>query len=377
MHCVEARESVLVMAHTAAGKTAIAYAAVRAAVQRLECLVFTTPQKALSNQKYRQLVSMFGSASVGLITGDVVCNDAAPILVMTTEILHGVLLRPRPETGGHVHRSIAWVVFDEFHFLGDRERGTVWEETLMLIPSTARLLLLSATAGNAEELARWLCSLKGQPINVIRTKLRPVPLGHYVLPTGTHQPQVILKASGETEEANLEQVHQQLPESLAREPFDRRMVRLSADLQWLMQACRASAWLPLVVFSSGRAQCERQALLLSEADRVSPLHLVDDHSRQRIEDRFNAAILQLDDADRALQQLAGTRSLLQKGIGVHHGGLLPVLRELSECLFEEGLLPVLFATETFSVGVDFPSKAVAFTQLTKFDGERERPLTAA
>ena len=174
---IENRESVLVAAHTSAGKTVVALYAIATALRDKQRVIYTSPIKALSNQKYRELKSHFDD--VGLMTGDVTINVDAACLVMTTEILRNMLYR-----GTEVTKEVSWVIFDEIHYMRNYERGVVWEETIVMLPKNARFVFLSATIPNAREFAEWICSLHQQPCKIVSTDFRPVPLQTYVFPAG-------------------------------------------------------------------------------------------------------------------------------------------------------------------------------------------------
>lgn len=175
--CLERHESVLVSAHTSAGKTAVAEYAIAMAFRDGQRVIYTSPLKALSNQKFRELNQEF--SDVGLMTGDVTLSPNASCLVMTTEILRGMLYR-----GSEVLKEVAWVVFDEIHYMKDRERGVVWEESIIFLPPAIKMVFLSATMSNATEFAEWICKLRNQPCHVVYTDFRPTPLQHYVFPNG-------------------------------------------------------------------------------------------------------------------------------------------------------------------------------------------------
>lgn len=175
--CLERNESVLVSAHTSAGKTAVAEYAIAMAFRDKQRVIYTSPLKALSNQKYRELTQEF--SDVGLMTGDVTISPNASCLVMTTEILRGMLYR-----GSEVLKEVAWVIFDEIHYMKDRERGVVWEESIIFLPPAIKMVFLSATMSNATEFAEWICNLHKQPCHVVYTDFRPTPLQHYVFPVG-------------------------------------------------------------------------------------------------------------------------------------------------------------------------------------------------
>lgn len=175
--CLERNESVLVSAHTSAGKTAVAEYAIAMAFKEKQRVIYTSPLKALSNQKYRELSQEF--SDVGLMTGDVTLSPNASCLVMTTEILRGMLYR-----GSEVLKEVAWVIFDEIHYMKDRERGVVWEESIVFLPPAIKMVFLSATMSNATEFAEWICNIHKQPCHVVYTDFRPTPLQHYVFPVG-------------------------------------------------------------------------------------------------------------------------------------------------------------------------------------------------
>uniref|UniRef100_A0A0A0LMI8 Helicase ATP-binding domain-containing protein n=1 Tax=Cucumis sativus TaxID=3659 RepID=A0A0A0LMI8_CUCSA len=175
--CLERNESILVSAHTSAGKTAVAEYAIAMAFRDKQRVIYTSPLKALSNQKYRELSQEF--KDVGLMTGDVTLSPNASCLVMTTEILRGMLYR-----GSEVLKEVAWVIFDEIHYMRDRERGVVWEESIIFLPPAIKMVFLSATMSNATEFAEWICYIHKQPCHVVYTDFRPTPLQHYVFPAG-------------------------------------------------------------------------------------------------------------------------------------------------------------------------------------------------
>ncbi|KAG8898140.1 ATP-dependent RNA helicase mtr4 [Tulasnella sp. 403] len=177
IHAIERNESVLVSAHTSAGKTVVAEYAIAQCLRDKQRVIYTSPIKALSNQKYREFLATFGD--VGLMTGDVTINPSASCLVMTTEILRSMLYR-----GSEVVREVAWVVFDEVHYMRDRERGVVWEETIILVPKNCHFVFLSATIPNAMEFAGWISSSREEPCHVVYTDFRPTPLQHYLFPAG-------------------------------------------------------------------------------------------------------------------------------------------------------------------------------------------------
>merc|ERR550514_1765181 len=195
--CVERGESVMVSAHTSAGKTTVAEYAIAKALRDNQRIIYTSPIKALSNQKYRDLADDF--KDVGLMTGDVTINPNATVMIMTTEILRSMLYR-----GSDVAREMAWVVFDEIHYMRDRDRGVVWEESIILLPDSVRLVFLSATIPNAREFAEWICRIKHQPCNVVYTDYRPVPLQHYMFPAGSEGVYLVCDEKSQFKEENFQ-----------------------------------------------------------------------------------------------------------------------------------------------------------------------------
>jgi ATP-dependent RNA helicase DOB1 len=191
--CLERNESVLVSAHTSAGKTAVAEYAIAMAFRDKQRVIYTSPLKALSNQKYRELSEEF--SDVGLMTGDVSIAPNASCIVMTTEILRGMLYK-----GSEVLREVAWVVFDEIHYMRDRERGVVWEESIIFLPPEIKMVFLSATMSNATEFAEWICHLHKQPCHVVYTDFRPTPLQHYAFPVGGSGLYLVVDEKGQFKE---------------------------------------------------------------------------------------------------------------------------------------------------------------------------------
>lgn len=193
--CLENNQSVLVSAHTSAGKTVVAVYAIAMSLRDKQRVIYTSPIKALSNQKYRELYEEF--QDVGLMTGDVTINPTASCLVMTTEILRSMLYR-----GSEIMREVGWVIFDEIHYMRDKERGVVWEETIILLPDNVHYVFLSATIPNARQFAEWICHLHHQPCHVVYTDYRPTPLQHYIFPAGSNGIYMVVDENGEFREEN-------------------------------------------------------------------------------------------------------------------------------------------------------------------------------
>ncbi|EPY50920.1 ATP-dependent RNA helicase [Schizosaccharomyces cryophilus OY26] len=369
---IERQESVLVSAHTSAGKTVVAEYAVAQSLRDKQRVIYTSPIKALSNQKYRELLAEFGD--VGLMTGDVTINPDATCLVMTTEILRSMLYR-----GSEVMREVAWVIFDEIHYMRDKERGVVWEETIILLPDKAHFVFLSATIPNAMQFAEWITKIHRQPCHVVYTDFRPTPLQHYLFPSGSDGIHLVVDEKSVFREENFQRAMTALVEKQGDDPAGivskknakkgktgKGGVKGPSDIYKIVKMIMLKNYNPVIVFSFSKRDCEALALQMSKLD------MNDETERDLVTTIFNNAINQLSEKDRDLPQIEHILPLLRRGIGIHHSGLLPILKEVIEILFQEGLLKVLFATETFSIGLNMPAKTVVFTNVRKFDGKSFR-----
>ncbi|KAF9762017.1 ATP-dependent RNA helicase DOB1 [Nosema granulosis] len=342
--CLERDESVLVSAHTSSGKTVVAEYAIAMSLRNNQRVVYTSPIKALSNQKYRELLEEFHD--VGLMTGDVTINPTASCLVMTTEILRNMLYR-----GSEVIREIHWIIFDEIHYMRDRERGVVWEETIILVPSHVRMVFLSATIPNALEFAEWISYIQKQIVHVVYTEKRITPLVHYFRTNKLYK----IKDN----EFHKDNFHRAMKTVKKQRINEKDMMAVIDELS-----------LPAVVFSFRRKDCEYFAMRLEK-------DFLKEEEKKVVRTVFNNAIEGLRKEDREIPIIQNILPLLTRGIGIHHSGLLPIVKEIVEILFQEGYLKVLFATETFSIGLNMPAKSVVFVGLKKFDGIRNRPLSSA
>ncbi|OIR58730.1 MAG: ATP-dependent RNA helicase, TRAMP complex subunit Mtr4 [Amphiamblys sp. WSBS2006] len=361
IHALERNESVLVAAHTSAGKTTVAEYAIAMAFRDNQRVVYTSPIKALSNQKYREMQEIF--TDVGLMTGDVTINETATCLIMTTEILRNMLYK-----GSEVMREVAWVVFDEIHYMRDKERGVVWEETLVLLPHSVRCVFLSATIPNAEQFARWIEKIHGQRCQVFYTDYRPTPLQHFIATTEGKGLSMIVDEKGVFYEdrLNTETMPFNKKEGFR---YGRRDNKLVSSLKKVIRLIETRSLSPAIVFSFARKRCEENAISIGNLDFNTA------EEKQAVETIYQNAIHSLGEADRNLPQISNIVPFLKKGIGIHHSGLLPILKELTEILFQEGLLKILFATETFAIGLNMPAKTVVFTSIRKFDGQETRWLS--
>lgn len=377
VNSIQREESVLVSAHTSAGKTVVAEYAIAQSLKRNQRVIYTSPIKALSNQKYREFAAEFGD--VGLMTGDVTINPTATVLVMTTEILRSMLYR-----GSEIMREVQWVVFDEIHYLRDASRGVVWEETLILLPDKVRYVFLSATIPNAMQFAEWITKMHNQPCHVVYTNYRPTPLQHYFFPHGSEGIHLIVDEKGDFREDNFQKAMGAIAKKKGDDPNNALAVRKGkgkdktlnkggeqgpSDLYKIVRMVMLKSLNPVIIFSFSKRECEAGALQLKN------LSFNDDSEKEMVSKVFNSAIEMLSPEDRELPQIANILPLLRKGVGVHHSGLLPILKETIEILFQEGLIKVLFATETFSIGLNMPAKTVVFTSVRKFDGTSQRWVT--
>uniref|UniRef100_A0A3B4X5S8 Exosome RNA helicase MTR4 n=1 Tax=Seriola lalandi dorsalis TaxID=1841481 RepID=A0A3B4X5S8_SERLL len=371
--CIDNNESVLVSAHTSAGKTVCAEYAIALALREKQRVIFTSPIKALSNQKYREMYEEF--QDVGLMTGDVTINPTASCLVMTTEILRSMLYR-----GSEIMREVAWVIFDEIHYMRDAERGVVWEETIILLPDNVHYVFLSATIPNARQFAEWICHLHKQPCHVVYTDYRPTPLQHYIFPAGGDGLHLVVDENGDFREDNFNTAMQVLRDagdsgsSSGGGKWDPRGrkggTKGPSSVFKIVKMIMERNFQPVIIFSFSKKECEAYAL------QVAKLDFNRDDEKRLVEEVFNNAVDCLSDEDKKLPQVEHVLPLLKRGIGIHHGGLLPILKETIEILFSEGLLKALFATETFAMGINMPARTVLFTSARKFDGKNHRFITS-
>lgn len=358
-------------APTGAGKTVVGEFAAWLALGQRGRTFYTTPIKALSNQKYSDFVALHGAADVGLLTGDNSLNGDAPIVVMTTEVLRNMIYEDSPALA-----DLHYVVLDEVHYLQDRYRGAVWEEILIHLPVEVQTVSLSATVSNAEEFAEWQQTLRGQ-VEVIIEEQRPVEIRHWYFASDELLPMFVRQANGEL-----------LANPRARE-FDRRRRRggdrpLRGGRRMREKRARVplrsevvdrletEAMLPAIYFIFSRAGCDdavRQCLRAG-------LRLTSAKERKAVTDYVEGRTIDLAPNELDVlgygQWLAG----LQNGIGAHHAGLIPPFKETVEELFAQNLVKAVFATETLALGINMPARSVVIENLTKFTGEKHELMTA-
>ena len=348
-------KSVIVSAPTGAGKTLVAEFAIHRALAHGRRLAYTTPLKALSNQKFADFGRQFGADQVGILTGDVKVNAHAPILVMTTEILRNMFY-----TGGLP--GLETVVLDECHYMGDEGRGTVWEEIIVNAPKDAGLVALSATVANVAEIADWI-GLVHRPIEAITHPHRPVPLQY-----------LVADLSGELhgyEGVRAGTVHL-IGDEHDRGGNDRGRwyTRRVVDPTVMLDALDGRGWLPAIYFIFSRAGCERaMETVLAEGKP-----LLSRAQRDQVDDAIREAVAETPTiAESPLNQTIF--QALGMGVGLHHAGILPTVKRFTELLFERGLCKVVFATETMSLGIHMPAKSVVLQSLTKRTDRGFRSLT--
>ncbi|MDA8235761.1 MAG: DEAD/DEAH box helicase [Clostridia bacterium] len=356
MEYIDRELSVLVSAPTGVGKTLIADYTIEKCHQEGRQVVYTAPIKALSNQKYKDFKNQFGDDAVGIITGDIVINSDAPVLVMTTEIFRNMLLTHDP-----IMESMAYLILDEVHYISDVERGSVWEESIIFMPEHIRLLGLSATIPNVDELANWISSIRQEDVKVVKNFKRAVPLKHYVfeknmgLGTVKDVLKVKDKKTEEWKEDGLDQVF-------------RRPKFVSTTHVDLINYIKGS-YLPCLYFVFSRKKCEEFAFELSRN-----LNFLNNKERGEVDALLEEKAKGLA-AKANVNAVARIHKVLTKGIGYHHAGMLPIVKDVVEELLARRLIKVLYCTETFAVGINMPVRTVCFDSNEKYDGKEFRVMT--
>jgi ATP-dependent RNA helicase HelY len=372
-------ESVLVAAPTASGKTVVAEYAIERALEAGRKAFYTTPLKALSNQKFGDFVASYGASNVGLLTGDNTINGEAPVVVMTTEVLRNMLYERSDTLEG-----LDYVIMDEVHYLQDPYRGAVWEEILIHLPLSASVVCLSATVSNAEEFGEWLRTLRGTTRVVIEEK-RPVPLEHLYM------------AGRELHPMHIEQGGRLLPNpyvvSLGQRELRTREYRRRGDgrrqyqrisrpreghrrvytpkREEVVDVLSQQRMLPAIYFIFSRAGCDQAVRWVAG----SGIRLTTQEQEKRIREFADMRTAWMDEDDLAALGYFDFREALAAGVSAHHAGMVPVFKETVEELFAAGDVKVVFATETLSLGINMPAKTCVIESLWKFSGERHELLT--
>lgn len=378
IEAVDQRVNVLVSAPTGSGKTLIANYAIGRELEREQRTFYTTPLKALSNQKYHELSELYGSSRVGLLTGDTSINRTAPVVVMTTEVLRNMLLTESDQL-----TTLGLVILDEVHYLQDPFRGGVWEEVLILTPSAVRFVALSATIGNASFLGEWFSQVRGPTVIVVESE-RPIQLHNHVAVMKRGQPTAeihdLLDGNRLSDDArkidNLMKSSRRFrpgakwqgPKSSAPPPPYRAPRRSE-----LMQALELEDLLPVIVFIFSRAACDDAVHQL----RRDGLLFTTPEDRREIERIAEERLVDFSAEDLVALEYADFVDALRRGITMHHAGMVPAFREIVETCFERNLLAVVFATETLALGVNMPARSVALERFTKYSDAGRQFLTSA
>lgn len=364
-HAVEDGKGVLVAAPTGAGKTVVGEFAAYAALKAGKKCFYTTPIKALSNQKYAEFAEKFGEDRVGLLTGDTSINSEAEILVMTTEVLRNMLY-----AGSNTLTNLGAVVMDEVHYLADKFRGAVWEEVLIHLMESVQVISLSATVSNAEEFGEWLGEIRGDT-EVIVSEIRPIPLFQHVLignrlldlfeQPGRVNPEILQRER--------EAIRRSSMGRNRRSRFDEPSDRLSRAE--IIEKLQRENLLPAITFIFSRIGCDSAVKQCLQAG----LRLTSPQEREEI--RATALRYTQNIAEEDLEVLGFTAWLtaLERGIAAHHAGLLPSFKGAVEDLFQRGLVKAVFATETLALGINMPARTVVLEKLVKFNGEAHVPIT--
>lgn len=375
-----------VFAKTGSGKTLVGDYQIRHCLAKGQRVFFTSPIKSLSNQKFHDFKVDYPDSSVGLMTGDIQIRPDAQIVVMTTEIVRNLLYKRGTKTEGLglsaslTFDGVGAVVFDECHYINDPDRGKVWEETLVLLPPHIQIVLLSATLHKPELFVAWLGGLKKVPVHLLQTTYRVVPLTHTVLEDTTEELQTVLTPGTELFRDKVYRDWLAVRKGIAdaHKDFKDRVHARNANgeigatagkvrpktfvhrLNHAIELLQRRSLLPALFFVFSRKGCEDYAAkishsLLDTAEQASVRHILAFHL-QPFQESLDT-----------LPQYHALRDLLLKGIAFHHSGLIPVLKEIVELLFTKGFVKLLFATETFAVGLNMPTKTVVFTGLSKYD----------
>lgn len=349
---IENNKNVLITAHTAAGKTTIAEYSIALAVHLGKKVIYTSPIKTLSNQKFFDFKKTFSNHNIGILTGDIKLNPEADILIMTTEILRNKLDYEQ-ESFADIHS----IIFDEVHYFNDPERGFVWEECITKLPKHVLLVMLSATIDKANEFGEWIVRCRERDTLLIGTTWRPVPLHHYIYTNNEiklirhHRDGVFAK--------NIDECYCY---------YDKQSITTNRLIS-LTEFLRKKELFPSICFSFSRKKCFEYCLMMK---RINSLLTPEETKEMRliVQKIFSTNLAYYRNIPSTLQLL----EMIEYGTSIHHSGLLPIQKELIEVLFSRGLIKFLFATETFAVGVNMPTRSVIFTELSKHDGKGARIL---
>ena len=357
INSIDDKHSVIVSAPTGSGKTLIADYIIDKDLKEGKRVIYTAPIKALSNQKYRDFVGQYGEENIGLITGDIVQNSRAQILIMTTEIYRNMAVVKDP-----ILENVSYCVMDEIHFINDLERGYIWEESIIFSPDHIRFLFLSATIPNADEFAEWVKSIKGHKVISIRHDERPVPLEvkFYDSELGITTLNKIREV-GDIPDYYRASGRRHPKREKTKPPHHTDLIRELRNLDAL----------PCIYFVFSRARTQDYAIKLAKKN-----DFLSNAERLEISKKIAEEFRNISSEIGVLKSTQDLRYCLSKGIAFHHAGLLPDVKHIVEKLFGIGLIKVLFATETFAVGINMPARTVCFDSLRKFTGAGFRYLNS-
>ncbi len=353
---IDNNKSVVVCAPTGAGKTCIAEHAIHRALEENTRLFYTTPLKALSNQKYYDFGKKYGEGNVGLLTGDTSINRDAPIVVMTTEVFRNMLYNTNFGSAKDLMRDVKYVVLDEVHYMNDEQRGTVWEESIIYCPNNVQIIALSATVANSEQLCEWINTVHSDTEHVY-TDFRPVPLKHYYYDSS--KPNDILPLL--TPEGRLNKRIK--PEKKIN--FHSRSAKRQNNIKDLIEVLHRKNMLPAIFFTFSRKKCDENM------EKCSEINLITKEESKQIQEETEIFI-------KEYPYLENNKNIkyLYNGVASHHAGLLPAWKLLVERLFQKGLIKVVFATETLAAGINMPARTTVITAISKRTDSGHRKLTA-
>ena len=368
---LDAGSDVLVAAPTGSGKTVVGEYAVHRARRTGKKAFYTTPIKALSNQKYRDLVELYGDSDVGLLTGDVSINGHASIVVMTTEVLRNMVYEGSSDLTG-----LGYVVLDEVHYLADRERGAVWEELIIQLPESVAIVALSATVSNVEEFGAWMATVRGDT-EIVLEEHRPVPLWQQLM-ANNRLYDLFIDDDQQVVNPELQRMSRDGQRPSRRDSRDRpgragrrpRPVRTPSRID-VVDRLEAAQLLPAIYFIFSRAGTEDAVRLLAD----SGVRLTTPDERDRIAHVVETRCSVIPEADLLAVGFGQFSDSLQRGIAAHHAGMLPIFKEVVEELFQAALLKVVFATETLALGINMPARTVVLERLVKWNGQTHADIT--